>query len=105
MHCIHSYSHHHLTPRIWSLSRHKESNRLEGFLLISIGAMVEARTGWGQSPGTCLSIVAPESQCGILRFENHFFKALVLKLLSASESPGDLVKTVCQVPPSSSSVA
>lgn len=61
-------------------------------MLISIGAMVDAATGWGQSPGTCLSLVAPESQCGILRFENHFFKALVLKLLHASESPTGLLK-------------
>jgi hypothetical protein len=45
------------------------------------------------SPGTCLSVISPESLCGSLRFENHWFKAVVLKILHISESPGGLVKT------------
>lgn len=39
-----------------------------GLLLLKSGV------GQGQAPGTCLSMVAPESLCGILRFENYQFK-------------------------------
>lgn len=53
---------------------------------------------WGQSPGTGFSMVVPESLCGILRFENHWFKAVVLKPLHTSESPGELAKAHCWVP-------
>ena len=57
----------------------------------------------GQSPDTCLSMVHRESLYGILGIENHQFKAVLLKLLHTSASPGELVRPDCFI--SSSYVA
>lgn len=59
-------------------------------------ALVE---GLGEFPGTSLSMVVPESLWGMLRFENHWFNLVVLKLLHMSELPRGVVKRECWIPP------